>query len=82
VLPVSAYRAELRSPIRFRASNTTMVPYIAYPFPTAPGGTLPLVDLILGPGSDVNSDHAAFALLKSNAIAVWPRMSAVPYRSL
>ncbi len=41
---------KLQNPPRFREGNTTLIPYVAYPFPIA-AGVLPLVDVILGPGS-------------------------------
>jgi hypothetical protein len=63
---------------RFRATRTTLVPYIAHPF--AP--ELPLIDLILGPGSDENSIFAARKFLMTEGIGITPRLSSVPYRSL
>jgi Protein of unknown function (DUF2971) len=80
VLPVSMGRENLQNPPRFRSRNTTLVPYIAYPFPAGSAGRLPLVDLILGPGSHPNATQAALAFLESEGIRVMPRESKVPYR--
>lgn len=63
---------------RFRATRTTLVPYIAHAF--AP--ELPLTDLILGPGSDENSIFAAQKFLMTEGIGITPRLSSIPYRSL
>lgn len=79
VLPILAGKENLKNPPRFRAGHTTLVPYIAYPFTTSPA-PLPLVDVILGPGSHPSATQAASAFLKSEHIMVLPRESKVPYR--
>jgi len=67
----------------FRVANTTLIPYIAYPFSTDPDAPLPLVDVILGPDSHVNSVLAAQSFLGSKGIKhLIPRQSAVPFQSL
>ena len=68
----------LKNPPKFRVGKTTLIPYIAHPFAAA---TLPIVDVILGPGSDENSIFAAQRFLKSHDINLTPRLSKVPYRS-
>jgi hypothetical protein len=80
VLPVRAGK-KLQNPPRFREGNTTLIPYVAYPFPIA-AGVLPLVDVILGPGSHPSAPQAAFAFLTSEGIMVLPRESKVPYRPM
>jgi hypothetical protein len=69
----------MSNPPRFRIEKTTLIPYIAHPFPAA--GPLPLVDIILGPGSDENSVFAAQRFLKSQGLNLKPRLSKVPYRA-
>ena len=80
VLPVLADQQKLLNPLRFRAKSSTLVPYIAHPISPDPALSLPLVDLILGPGSHPNATHAATDLLKSRGINVIPRLSSVPYQ--
>jgi hypothetical protein len=67
------------NPPQFRVGRTSLVPYIAYAFKSVP---LPLVDVILGPGSDENSLFAAQRFLTSQGIGLKPRLSSVPYRAL
>lgn len=68
------------NPPKFRIRKTTLIPYIAHPNP--PRKPLPIVDVILGPGSHEHSVAAAEAFLKSKGINIKPRLSAVPYRSV
>jgi hypothetical protein len=80
VLPTLLDRTTpMNNPPRFRVEKTTLVPYIAHPFSGA--GPLPLVDIILGPGSDENSVFAAERFLKSQELNLKPRLSKVPYRA-
>jgi hypothetical protein len=80
VLPVLLdHSTTLKNPPKFRVGKTTLIPYIAHPFPTA--AALPIVDVILGPGSDENSIFAAQRFLKSHGIDLTPRLSKVPYRA-
>jgi hypothetical protein len=65
------------NPPKFRIRTTTLIPYIAHPNP--PRKPLPIVDVILGPGSHEHSVAAVEAFLKSNGINVTPRQSTVPY---
>jgi hypothetical protein len=67
-----------KNPPQFRVEKTTLIPYVAYPFSAEP---LPLVDIILGPGSDENSVFAAQRFLKSQDVNLTPRLSKVPYRA-
>lgn len=69
----------LNNPPQFRVGKTTLIPYIAHPFPVA--APLPIVDIILGPGSDENSVFAAQRFLKSHGLDLTPRLSKVPYRA-
>jgi hypothetical protein len=79
VLPVLLdLQAPMKNPPQFRFGKTTLIPYIAHPFTAA---ALPMVDVILGPGSDENSVFAAQRFLKSHDINITPRLSKVPYRS-
>jgi hypothetical protein len=80
VLPVLATKENLLNPLQYRVGNTTLIPYIAYPFPTSPDVALPLVDTVFGPGSDPNAVPSALMFLKSHGIRVIPRESKVPYR--
>ena len=80
VLPVFAEKELLQTPRLFRTGRTTLIPYVAYPFSSNPDETLPLTDLILGPGSDAHSVSAAQSFLLSHGIRVMPRESKVPYR--
>ena len=69
---------------RFRVEKTTLVPYVAHPFSwddTVAAESLPLVDIILGPGSDENSVFAAQKFLNSQGLRLKPRLSKVPYRA-
>jgi hypothetical protein len=68
----------MKNPPQFRVAKTTLVPYIAHPFSAVP---LPLVDVILGPGSDENALFAAQRFLKSQGLEIEPRLSKVPYRA-
>jgi Protein of unknown function (DUF2971) len=80
VFPTLMDRAiPMNNPPRFRAEKTTLIPYIAHPFSAV--GPLPLVDIILGPGSDENSVFAARRFLKSQDLNLEPRLSKVPYRA-
>jgi len=74
-------RKTLQNPVCFREGKTTLIPDIAYPIPIT-GGHLPLVDVILGPGSHPSATQAAFAFLMSEGIMTQPRESKVPYRPL
>jgi hypothetical protein len=67
-----------KNPPRFRVGKTTLIPYVAQPF--VPAG-LPLVDVVLGPGSDENSVSAAERFLTSHGLNLKPRLSKVPYRA-
>lgn len=81
VLPILMGRKEpLNNPPQFRVGKTTLIPYIAHPLAAA--APLPIVDVILGPGSDENSVFAAQRFLKSQDLNVMPRLSRVPYRAL
>ena len=80
VLPTLMDRTTpMNNPPRFRVGKTTLIPYIAHPFSAT--GPLPLVDIILGPGSDENSVFAAERFLKSHDLNLKPRLSKVPYRA-
>jgi hypothetical protein len=68
------------NPPRYRAGRSSLVPYIAHPFSALT--PLPLVDVILGPGSDEDSVFAAERFLASQGLRVRPRLSTVPYRAL
>ena len=63
IIPVFAGREEPQR--QFRCGNTTLIPYIAYPFSADT-----LVDVMLGPGSDAKAIQAAEAFLKSTNIAI------------
>lgn len=81
VLPMLLdHGATAKNPPQFRVGRTTLIPYVAHPF--SPTGPLPLVDIILGPGSDDNSIFAAERFLKSHGLNLAPRLSKVPYRVL
>lgn len=80
VLPISTEKTTFENPPRFRVANTTLIPYIAYPFSPDSTAALPLTDLILGPGSHPSARPAAHAFLKSCGVPVEPRESKVPYR--
>jgi hypothetical protein len=80
VLPMLVGKEELQNPPRFRTGNTTLVPYIAFPLASDPSTVLPLVDVILGPGSHPSAVQAATAFLESEGISIVPRESKVPYR--
>lgn len=80
VLPISTDKATFKNPPRFRAVNTTLIPYIAYPFSPDPSAVQPIKDVILGPGSHPSAIQAALAFLKSLGISIEPRESKVPYR--
>jgi len=69
----------MQNPPRFRVERTTLVPYIAHPF--SGSKPVPLVDVILGPGSNINSVFAAERFLKSQNLNVPVRLSKVPYRA-
>jgi hypothetical protein len=71
-----------KNPPRFRAGKTTLIPYISHPFSVnSANAGLPIVDIILGPGSDENSVFAAQRFLKSAGLSLTPRLSKVPYRA-
>jgi hypothetical protein len=77
VLPV--FMDSEKPTMEFRYGKTSLIPYIAHAF--LENSPLPIVDVILGPGSDENSVFAAKRLLKSKGLDVEPRLSRVPYRS-
>lgn len=64
-----------KNPPQFRRGKTTLIPYVAHPT-----SKLPLVDVILGPGSDEITLSAAQRFLKSEGLNITPRLSQVPYR--
>ena len=70
---------KMKNPPQFRAGKTTLIPYIDHLF--SDKRPFPLVDVILGPGSDENAVLAAGRFLKSNGLNITPRISTVPYRS-
>jgi hypothetical protein len=69
----------MKNPPRYRVEKTTLIPYIVHPFSAAT--PLPLVDIILGPGSDDRSVFAAKKFLESQGLDLTPRLSKVPYRA-
>jgi hypothetical protein len=71
----------LDNPPQFRAGKTTLIPFIAHPT-NGPTHGFPLVDVILGPGSDEDSVSAARRFLKLKELNIEPRVSKVPYRQL
>jgi len=80
VLPILIDQpAPPKNPPRFRVGKTALIPYIAHPFPI--NAPLPIVDVILGPGSDEDSVFAAQRFLKYEGINLTPRLSKVPYRA-
>lgn len=81
VVPMAASDHENRHLRLFRASSTTLVPYIRHSLSKNPEAPIPLVDLILGPGSDEHAVVAAQSFLDSCGIDLKPRLSAVPYQS-
>jgi hypothetical protein len=81
VLPVHTSKEDnLENPIRFRAGATTLIPYLDAPFSFELSDSFPLVDVILGPGSDANSLDAVRLFLRTRKIDLTPRVSQVPYR--
>lgn len=79
VLPTLLDQQEkMQNPPQFRAGRTTPIPYIDHRF--ADKTPFPLVDVILGPGSDENAVFAAERFLKLKGFGITPRVSAVPYR--
>lgn len=82
VLPVhTSKEANLENPIQFRAGATTLIPYLDAPFSFELSDSFPLVDVMLGPGSDANSVDAIRLFLKTCNIDLTPSVSQVPYRS-
>jgi len=80
VLPVMLERpAPMSNPPQFRIGKTALIPYIAHPFSAKV--PFPLVDIILGPGSDDNSVFAAQRFLQLKSLNLTPRLSKVPYRA-
>jgi hypothetical protein len=80
VLPVLKEKTDLQNPRWFRPGRTTLIPYIKYSLLRKSDNKLPLVDLILGPGSDSNAGEAARSFLRDQHLDVTPRESKVPYR--
>lgn len=81
VLAVLEDKANLGKPLGFCPRETTLVPYIKYAFSTDSDAQIPLVDVILGPGSHPNAVHAASFFLKSEGINnVSVRESSIPFR--
>lgn len=66
-------------PRQFRSKPTTLVPYIAYPL-CGTGKSLPLTEVILGPGSDENAVRATEIFLKDRKLNAHVRLSAAPYK--
>lgn len=82
-------KAKLNHPIRFRATNASLVPYIEFPLamfaiPQSSGApatlVLPVNGVLLGPGASDDAASAALDFLKSKSIKAIPRRSDVPYR--
>jgi hypothetical protein len=82
VLPESTSKMFPRYPLLFRPGSTALIPYIAFRF--SEDGTVPLLDLILGPGTAPSpaAIDSARSFLLSEGINVIPRESRVPFRPL
>ncbi len=80
VLPLAAEHQKLRNPPKYRAGGTTLVPYISHPFSPNAQAPTPLVDVILGPGSDPSATQAVRSFLRSERVMAPIRESKVPYR--
>lgn len=91
VLPISPgkNKSNLIHPIRFRSTNSSLIPYIDFPIspisiPQAPGAAptpvLPVNAVTLGPGASGNGVSAVRDFLKSKSIDILPKLSDVPYR--
>jgi hypothetical protein len=81
VLAVLEDKANLGRSIGFRPRETTLVPYIKHAFSTDSEAQIPLVDVILGPGSHPHAAHAASFFLRSEGINnVSVRESSIPFR--
>jgi hypothetical protein len=81
ILPVSTSTTPQHNPRCFRPSDKTIIPYIEFPLNTNSDATVPLTDLILGPGTEpVLGKDAARCFLASKNINIIPRESNVPFR--
>lgn len=68
--------------VRYRVSGRTLVPYVEIPL-AAPGEPLPITDVILGPGLDFELNGISVGrFLKAHDIAIAPRASKVPFRTM
>jgi DUF2971 family protein len=81
ILPVSKMSTPKLNPRRYRPGAKSIVPYIEFPLPLKADTTIPLTDLILGPGAEpVIGLDSARSFLSSEKIDVVPRESNVPFR--
>ena len=79
MLPVEISKGQLKNPILFRESATTLIPYVAYPLSQLPNNKYPLTDVMLGPGSHPDAASAAKRFLQLEGISASVTESKVPY---
>jgi hypothetical protein len=82
VLPMKVDSVPTKHPRLYRTKATTLVPYIEFDLAET-GHPLPLVDVILGPGSEpVTSIEATRSFLYSEGLTkITPRLSKAPFRA-
>lgn len=80
VLPGSMTKQVQRPFAEFRPVRDTLIPYMAFPLPKREDCTIPMNDLIVGPGSHSEVEAAMSSFLTSCDLRVIPRKSDVPYR--
>jgi hypothetical protein len=81
VLPSERIRVPTNHPIQFRATYSTLVPYIAFPLnPPNQEGPVACNDLILGPGCHPSAEVGINMFLQERQIQIVCRTSRIPYR--
>ncbi|MGA2652153.1 MAG: DUF2971 domain-containing protein [Terracidiphilus sp.] len=76
----SAGAGNPQHPLRFRAGDTSLVPYIAYPLGSGEDMQIDLSDVLLGPGSDEHGLSVAQSFLKSIGLNLKVGNSSAPFR--
>ena len=82
-LPVTLNRLPTEDPIRYRARNNTLVPYIEFPISGILNGSevLPLTNVIIGPGGFESAVDSVRGFLNSERLEnVVIDRSQIPYR--
>lgn len=80
IIPTNTPKQDWIDKVDFRANGTSLIPYMKADLCRGSGDRLPLVDVILGPGSDDNGRLGSQLFLETQGISLEPKSSKVPYK--